>query len=58
MNKKGFTLVELLVVIAILALLVIIALSNVLSMFNKAKKDTFLTEAKTVYKEVSKKYIT
>lgn len=57
MNKKGFTLVELLAVIAILALLVIVALPNVLSMFNKAKKDTFLTEAKTVYKEVSKKYI-
>ena len=58
MNKKGFTLVELLAVIAILAILVIIALPNVLSMFNKAKKDTFLTEAKTIYKEVSKKYIT
>ncbi len=58
MNKKGFTLVELLAVIAILALLVIVALPNVLSMFNKAKKDIFLTEAKNVYKEVSKKYIT
>ena len=57
MNKKGFTLVELLAVIAILALLVIIALPNVLKMFNQAKKDTFLTEAKTVYKEISKKYI-
>ena len=57
MKKKGFTLVELLAVIAILALLVIIALPNVLKMFNQAKKDTFLTEAKTVYKEISKKYI-
>ena len=57
MNKKGFTLVELLAVIAILALLVIIALPNVLKMFNQAKKDTFLTEAKTIYKEISKKYI-
>ena len=57
MNKKGFTLVELLAVIAILAILVIIALPNVLSMFNEAKKDTFLTEAKTIFKEVSKKYI-
>ena len=54
MNKKGFTLVELLAVIAILALLVIIALPNVLSMFNEAKKDIFLIEAKTIYKEVSK----
>lgn len=58
MNKKGFTLVELLAVIAILAILVIIALPNVLNMFNQAKKDTFLTEAKTIYKEVTKKYIT
>ena len=56
-NNKGFTLVELLAVIAILALLVIIALPNVLKMFNQAKKDTFLTEAKTIYKEISKKYI-
>ena len=57
MNKKGFTLVELLAVIAILALLVIIALPNVLKMFNEAKKDIFLTETKNIYKEVSKKYI-
>ena len=57
MNKKGFTLVELLAVIAILALLVIIALPNVLKMFNQAKKDMFLTEVKTIYKEISKKYI-
>ena len=58
MKNKGFTLVELLAVIAILALLVIIALPNVLSMFNRAKKDTFLTETKNIYKEISKKYIT
>ena len=57
MKKKGFTLVELLAVIAILAILVIIALPNVLKMFNNAKKNAFLTEAKTVYSEVSKKYI-
>ena len=55
--KNGFTLVELLAVIAILAILVIIALPNVLKMFNDAKKNSFLTEAKTVYSEVSKKYI-
>ena len=57
MNKKGFTLVELLAVIAILAILVIIALPNVLNMFNEAKKDTFLTEAKTISKNVSNRYI-
>ena len=57
MNKKGFTLVELLAVIAILAILVIIALPNVLKMFNDSKKNSFITETKTVYSEVSKKYI-
>ncbi len=57
MKNKGFTLVELLAVIAILAILVIIALPNVLKMFNQAKKDTFLTESKNIYKEISKKYI-
>ena len=57
MKEKGFTLVELLAVIAILAILVIIALPNVLKMFNDSKKNSFLTEAKTVYSEVSKKYI-
>ena len=57
MKNKGFTLVELLAVIAILAILVIIALPNVLKMFNDSKKNSFLTEAKTVYSEASKKYI-
>ena len=57
MKNKGFTLVELLAVIAILAILVIIALPNVLKMFNDAKKNSFLTEAKTLYSEASKKYI-
>ena len=56
-NNKGFTLVELLAVIAILAILVIIALPNVLKMFNDAKKNSFLTEAKTIYGEAGKKYI-
>ena len=57
MNKKGFTLVELLAVIAILAILVIIALPNVLKMYNTSKKNIFLVEAKEIYGEVSKKYI-
>ena len=56
-NKKGFTLVELLAVIAILAILVIIALPNVINMYNKAQKETFLTEAKKIYSEAEKKYI-
>ena len=58
MKKKGFTLVELLAVIAILAILVIIALPNVIKLFNNAKKNTFLTEVKSLYNEASSKYIT
>ncbi len=57
MNKKGFTLVELLAVIAILAILVIIALPNVIKLYNNAKKNSFLTEAKTLAQDVSSKYI-
>lgn len=57
MNKKGFTLVELLAVIAILAILVIIALPNVLSMFNQAKKDTFVTESREYLKTGQKSYL-
>ena len=49
-NKKGFTLVELLAVIAILAILVIIALPNVMRMFNNAKKSSFETEVRQVFK--------
>ena len=58
MRRKGFTLVELLAVIAILAILVIIALPNVLKMYNTSKKNIFLVEAKEIYGEVSKKYMT
>ena len=50
MKKKGFTLVELLAVIAILAILVIIALPNVLSMYNEARKNTFITEVRDYYR--------
>lgn len=56
-KNKGFTLVELLAVIAILAILVIIALPNVINMYTKAKKNTFLTEARTIYKEASNKFL-
>ena len=56
-SRKGFTLVELLAVIAILAILVIIALPNVINMYNRAQKQTFLTEAKKVYSESEKKYL-
>lgn len=49
MKKKGFTLVELLAVVAILAILVIIVLPNVLDMFKESKKESFATEAKSLY---------
>ena len=56
-NKKGFTLVELLAVIAILAILVIIALPNVMGMFNSAKKSSFTTELKEVYKVAQQQWM-
>ena len=56
-NKKGFTLVELLAVIAILAILVIIALPNVMGMFNEAKKSSFTTELKEIYKVAQQQWI-
>ena len=56
-NNKGFTLVELLAVIAIMAILLIIALPNVLKMFNESKKKVFLTESKSVFKEAINKTI-
>ena len=57
MNKKGFTLVELLAVIAILAIMVIIALPNVLEMFNDAKENTFYTEVESIYKQAQTDFI-
>ena len=56
-NKKGFTLVELLAVIAILAILVLIALPNVMGMFNDAKKNSFTTELKEVYKVAEQTWV-
>ena len=56
-DKDGFTLVELLAVIAILAILVIIALPNVMGMFNDAKKSSFTTELKQIYKVAQQTYI-
>ncbi len=55
--KKGFTLIELLAVIAILSILVLIALPNVIRIYKEAKKQVFLTEARTVYREALRKFI-
>ena len=57
MKKQGFTLVELLAVIAILAILVIIALPNIMSMFNQARKNSFTTEIKEIYKVAQQQWI-
>lgn len=57
MKREGFTLVELLAVIAILALLIIIAVPNVTKIFNDAKKDTFISETKIIYKEALREYV-
>ena len=45
-NKKGFTLVELLAVIALLALLMGIAVSNIISTINNSKRNDFLADTK------------
>ncbi len=45
-NKKGFTLVELLAVIALLALLMGIAVPNIISTINNGKRSDFLSDTK------------
>ena len=46
MNKNGFTLIELLATILILALIMIIAVPNVMSTIDKNKQDTYVEDAK------------
>lgn len=46
MKKKGFTLVELLAVIVILAVILAIAVPNVLGIINKSRDDSFISTAK------------
>ena len=45
-NQKGFTLIELLAVIIILAVIMTVAIPNVLGTLDKNKKDSFLKDAK------------
>ncbi len=46
MNRKGFTLIELLATIAILALLMLVAVPNVMSTIDKNKQNTYVEDAK------------
>ena len=55
-DKKGFTLVELLAVIALLAFLAVLVMPNAFSSVREAKKNAFITEAKTVFQEATNKY--
>ena len=54
MKKRGFTLVELLAVISILAILVIVAMPNVLKMFRESKQKNFFNEVETIKNEIKK----
>ena len=49
-NKSGFTLIELLAVIAVLGLLLVFIVPKALASFDNARRETFLTDAKTVAK--------
>ena len=46
MDRKGFTLIELLATIAILALLMLVAVPNVMSTIDKNKQNTYVEDAK------------
>ena len=54
MKKRGFTLVELLAVISILALIVVVAMPNIMKMFRESKQKSFYNEVETVKNEIKK----
>ena len=56
-NKKGFTLVELLAVIVILAVLILIALPNVMSIMNNARNNAFKDEAAAFISAAENQYM-
>ena len=45
-SKKGFTLIELLAVIIILAVIMTVAIPNIMGTLDKNKKDSFIKDAK------------
>ncbi len=57
-NRKGFTLVELLAVIVVLAIIILVAMPNVMSAMEKARRNTFYTEATEICKIVQNAYNT
>lgn len=50
LTKKGFTLIELLAVIVVLAVIMLVAVTAVVPMMERAKKQSFITEAQTAVK--------
>lgn len=56
-NEKGFTLIELIAVVVILAVIMMIAVPNVVTTINKNKKETFIEDAKKFKAAVEAKII-
>jgi len=57
-NEKGFTLIELIAVVVILAVIMLIAVPNVVTTINKNKKETFIEDAKKFKAAVEAKITT
>ncbi len=55
-TKKGFTLVELIATIALIAIITIIAVPEIISLFEDTKINSFLDEAKIIYKSIETSY--
>ena len=55
-SKKGFTLMELLLVVVIVVIVFLTSSFTILNYYQKVKKDTFLTETMTIYKESKKMF--
>lgn len=56
-NKKGFTLIELIAVIAILSILLIMALPQVLDLYNDSRESAFITQVQSLYRAAENKYV-